>query len=382
VDHLITISMCGDVMTGRGIDQVLPHPSDPVLYEPFVKDARTYVELAEKAHGTILRPVAYDYVWGDALRLWADADARIVNFETSITRSNEFWQGKEIHYRMNPENISCLVAGRIDCCALANNHVMDWGVAGLQETLHSLRDARIKTAGAGRNRSEATAPAILEVAGKGRVLLFSFGSETSGIPRSWAASEERPGVNLLEDFSEMDVQRIRQSVATVKHDHDVVVASIHWGSNWGYDIPFTHQEFAHRLIDEAGIDVIHGHSAHHVKASEVHHGRLILYGCGDFLDDYEGISGYADYRDDLGLIYFANIEPSSGRLVGLRMIPTQIRRMQVHLAQTSDMLWLRDVLNRESREFGIEVELVNDELWLRDVASGRTNSDWISQVSP
>jgi poly-gamma-glutamate synthesis protein (capsule biosynthesis protein) len=364
VDDLITISMCGDVMTGRGIDQLLPHPSDPVLHEPFVEDARRYVALAEEANGKIPKPVTDDYVWGDALRVWARADVRIVNLETSITKSNDFWQGKEIHYRMNPENILCLSAGRIDCCALANNHVMDWGLTGLRETLQSLREARIRTAGAGRNRYEAAAPAILEVAGKGRVILLSFGSNTSGIPRSWAAAERRPGVNLLDDLCDGDVQRIRQAVARVRQHRDVVVASIHWGGNWGYEIPLTHREFARRLIDEAGIDVVHGHSAHHVKAIDVHRGRLILYGCGDFLNDYEGISGYEDYRDDLGLIYFASIEPSTGRLVGLRMTPTQIRRMQVQRAHTSDAIWLRDVLNRESREFAIEVALVEDELWL------------------
>ena len=94
---------------------------------------------------------------------------------------------------------------------------------------------------------------------------------------------------------------------------DVVVASIHWGSNWGYDVPATHTDFAHRLID-AGVDVVHGHSSHHPRPIEVYQGKLILYGCGDLIDDYEGIGGYQKYRDDLRLLYFATVSPGTGRM--------------------------------------------------------------------
>ena len=54
-------------MTGRGIDQVLPHPNDPRLHELYIGDARSYVELAERVNGAIPRPVEFDYIWGDAL---------------------------------------------------------------------------------------------------------------------------------------------------------------------------------------------------------------------------------------------------------------------------------------------------------------------------
>ena len=102
--ELITIFMCGDVMTGRGIDQVLPHPSDPRIYEPYVRDARGYVELAENVSGLIPRPVSFSYIWGDALDEWERVapDVRIINLETSVTTSNDYWQGKGINYRMHP----------------------------------------------------------------------------------------------------------------------------------------------------------------------------------------------------------------------------------------------------------------------------------------
>ena len=139
----IKIFMCGDVMTGRGIDQVLAHPSDPLIHESYLKSARGYVKLAEAANGPIRQPVSFGYIWGDALAELnrAAPDVRLINLETSITASNHYWKGKGIHYRMNPQNIAGLTAADIDVCALANNHVLDWGYAGLRDTLESLQRA-------------------------------------------------------------------------------------------------------------------------------------------------------------------------------------------------------------------------------------------------
>jgi poly-gamma-glutamate synthesis protein (capsule biosynthesis protein) len=139
----MTLFLCGDVMTGRGIDQVLPHPGDPVLHEGYATSALDYVALAERANGPIPRPAEFAYVWGDALAEWARIapDLRIINLETAVTTRDDWQRGKGIHYRMHPANVPCLTAAAIDCCVLANNHVLDWGYAGLAETLQTLRRA-------------------------------------------------------------------------------------------------------------------------------------------------------------------------------------------------------------------------------------------------
>jgi len=362
ISNLITVFMCGDVMTGRGIDQVLPHPSNPLIYEPYMKSAKGYIELAEMANGPIPQSVDFSYIWGDALEEFERLapDLRMINLETSITRSEDYWKDKEIHYRMNPENIPCITAAKIDYCSLANNHVLNLGYSGLIETLETLKKVNVKSAGAGRNLKEAETPAVMEVRGKGRVIVFSFGSVSSGIPLSWAATEDKPGVNLLKDMSEKTVRHIKEKVQEVKQQGDIVVISIHWGGNWGYDIPREQTEFAHMLIEDASVDVIHGHSSHHVKGIEVYRDKPIIYGCGDFLDDYEGISGYEDFRDDLGLMYFVSMEPLTRNLVYLRMTPTQIKHFKVNRASRGDALWLRDTLNREGKNFGTRVELNED----------------------
>jgi poly-gamma-glutamate synthesis protein (capsule biosynthesis protein) len=360
VQKAIRLFLCGDVMLGRGIDQVLPRPCDPAIHEIYVHSALGYVRLAEETSGPIPRPVAPSYIWGAALDELkrVQPDVRIINLETAITRSEDFAR-KGINYRLSPENADCLTSVSIDCCVLANNHVLDWGRAGLLDTLATLERLQIKTAGAGRDLDDARAPAILHLAGKGRVLVFSFAVVTSGTPRSWTATRHAPGVNLLTDLSEATAVRISDQIARQRQQHDVIVVSIHWGPNWGYDIPQEQQHFAHTLIERADVSVIHGHSSHHAKGIEVYHNRLILYGCGDFLNDYEGVKGYEDYRGDLALMYFAEIEPVSRTLATIEIVPFQIRKFSLVRPSGPDIDWVRQALNRESGEFGTSVAVIS-----------------------
>lgn len=366
-DAAITLFLCGDVMTGRAIDQILPHPGNPELHERYGVSAIEYLQLAEDANGPIPRPVDSAYIWGDALAELARAapDVRIINLETAVT-CRDTWFTKGINYRMHPDNSPCLTAAGIDCCVLSNNHVLDFGPAGLEETLDTLHRAGLRTAGAGRDRQTATTPAVLALPDGGRILVFGFGSETSGIPRNWAATAARPGVDLLDDLSDHTVQQIAARIQASRHPGDVVVASIHWGGNFDYTIPPEQIRFAHALIDEAGVSVIHRHSSHHVKGIEVYHDRPILYGCGDFLNDYEGIRGYEAYRGDLGLMYFVTLERAAGRLRHLDLTPTRIHRFQVRRAAAVEARWLCEILNRESARFGVNVvRRDNDRLELR-----------------
>ncbi|MEJ2695515.1 MAG: CapA family protein [Candidatus Sulfobium sp.] len=358
----ITIFLSGDVMTGRGIDQVLPHPSDPAIHEPFMKSAEGYVKIAEEVNGPVRRPVSFSYIWGDALEELkrVHPDARIINLETAVTKSDDYLEGKGINYRMNPANIPCITALGTDLCSLANNHVLDWGYAGLAETVGTLHAAGVGTCGAGKDIREAETPAVIPLKGGRRVVVISLGAVTSGIPFDWAATDDGPGVNLLGGLSEEAISRISKRVSSVKKEGDVVVASLHWGGNWGYEITGEQKAFAHGLIDHAGIDLIHGHSSHHVKGIEVYHDKLILYGCGDFIDDYEGIGGHEEYRADLGLMYFAALDPLTGRLISLRMVPTQVRRFSVRRASEADAAWLRDVLDREGGSLGTSVQMTED----------------------
>ena len=358
-NHSVTLFLAGDVMTGRGIDQVLPHPGDPRIHESYMKNALGYVEIAEQANGPIQRPADFDYIWGDALGVLdrLAPDLRIINLETSVTTSDDFWPRKGIHYRMHPENTPVIGAAGIDCCVLANNHVLDWGNAGLEETLDTLRRAGLKTAGAGRDLQHAMAPAVFELGDKGRVIVLGAASPSSGVPSAWAAAHDRAGVNYIADYSAASVQRIAGQMRALKQPGDIAVLSFHWGGNWGYHVPPELRQFARGLIDQAAVDVIHGHSSHHPRGIEVYRGRPIIYGCGDLVNDYEGIGGREEYRGDLSLMYFVSLDTRSGELTRLQMVPLRMRRFRLNRVSVEEAGWMAATLDQESGRFGSRVDL-------------------------
>jgi poly-gamma-glutamate capsule biosynthesis protein CapA/YwtB (metallophosphatase superfamily) len=353
--------LCGDVMLGRGIDQIMSHPSEPRIHEAYVDSAVTYLHMAEAASGQRMpRRVAPAYVWGDALAVLhaARPSARIINLETAVTTSTQCWP-KGINYRMHPDNTSCLTAAQIDCCVLANNHVLDWGHTGLIDTIATLRQAGIRSAGAGRDAKEAAAPAVMPLSGGARVLVYGFATTTSGVPRDWAAGANRLGVNLLPDISVGTAARLAEAALAERRAGDLLIASVHWGGNWGYDITQAQRAFAHALVD-GGFDLLHGHSSHHAKGIEVYRQKLLLYGCGDFINDYEGISGYEDFRGDLAVMYLPRLDGSSGRLLSLEMVPMQIRHFRLNCSSSQDTKWLHQTLARESAKLDTAVDLRSD----------------------
>ncbi|MGH3678210.1 MAG: CapA family protein [Mycobacterium sp.] len=353
---MTTIFLCGDVMTGRGIDQILPHPGDSSLRESVVSDARTYVTLAERVNGPIPRRADFAWPWGDALAVLDELapDVRVLNLETAVTTADGFAPGKAVHYRMNPANIGCVTVVRPDVCVLANNHVLDFGTDGLAESLRVLSRAGIRSVGAGHDVREAQRPQVLDVTGGGRVITAAVGLKSSGVPRHWAATADRPGVAYSNDLSERSAAEIADRALAEKRPGDIAVVSLHWGSNWGYGVENSQVRFAHRLID-AGIDVVYGHSSHHPRPIEVYRGKLILYGCGDLVNDYEGIEPFRAFRDELRLLYFASVDPDMGELAVLNMVPMRVRRMRLERAAAEDAEWLRATVEQASESFGTRV---------------------------
>lgn len=365
----IKLFLAGDVMTGRGVDQALPYSVDPVLYESYVKDARDYLLLAERASGDIKTPLSYEYIWGDALKVWDEQnpDLKLVNLETSITTYDEPWPGKSINYRMHPENIEVLKIAGIDHVSLANNHTLDWRRPGLLETMKTLEDAEIAFSGVGLNAEEASEPSILNTE-RGRVLIYSYGSPTSGVPFAWAAENDLSGVNFLPDLSEETISEIKNEIEERSQPKDLVVFSVHWGANWGYDIAEDQRRFAHQLIDESGVDVVFGHSSHHPLGIEVYKNKLIIYGAGDFFNDYEGISGHEEFKGELTLMYFPIFNFETEGLVAMKMVPMKIEKLRLHRATAAESKWLEKVLSREGQKLGTTVRRDKENvLWLENL---------------
>nr|WP_255396479.1 CapA family protein [Mycobacterium sp. E3247] len=361
---VVTVLLGGDVMLGRGVDQILPHPGDPELREHYLRDAGGYVRLAERANGPIPRPVDWRWPWGEVLTLLDEAalDVRLINLETTITARGEFAHGKAVCYRMHPDNLPALTALRPDVCALANNHILDFGRHGLAHTVSALTGAGIRGVGAGADLPTARQPVVLDIPNKRRVTVGSVAMPSAGVPVSWAAHHDRPGVRLIRDASVRGVaDEVAADVLADKRDGQIAIVSVHWGSNWGYALAESDVAFAHRLID-AGVDVVHGHSSHHPRPIEIYRGRPILYGCGDVIDDYEGIGGHEAYRADLRLLYLTRTDPATGELVSLQMIPLRVRRMRLERAPRDEAEWLRATIEQASSRFGLRVVTRPDDL--------------------
>lgn len=352
-------------MTGRGVDQVMRQPLPPVLYEPWVRDAREYVRLAERANGEIRHPVTADHPWGDALaemdRL--APDLRIVNLETAITAAGTPWPSKGIHYRMSPAHVDCLKAAGIDACTLANNHVLDWGEQGLRDTLAALHAEGIASAGAGVDASQAQAPAVLPMPGGGRLLVFGWATPDSGVLPGWAAGRDRPGIAVLPRLDDDDAQAVLVCVQGHRRASDRVVVSLHWGGNWVDEVPAAHRRFAHRLIDLGAADVVHGHSSHHPLPIEVHAGRLILFGCGDLINDYEGIASTHRRRSDIGCLYAANLAWADGSLQSLEVVPFQLRRFRLGRPDPEALRWFERLLAQGCPILGTRLHACPDGRW-------------------
>ncbi|AUS81021.1 hypothetical protein C1701_24785 [Actinoalloteichus sp. AHMU CJ021] len=342
----VTLFLAGDVMTGRGVDQLLPGAGAPEIREDWLRDARDYLRLAEAAHGPLPAPAPHDWPWGDLLALLTELRpaARLINLETSVTRADTFDPAKALHYRMSPDNLPVLTALAPDVCTLANNHVLDLGHPGLLDTLRALTDAGLPTVGAGTDADHAARPHRILLPGGNSLAVLGCATPDSGVPATWAANPARPGVHLIPDLSPTAAHTLAARLAPARRAGATTAVSVHWGGNWGYTVPPAQVDFAHHLID-GGVDLVHGHSSHHPRAWEVYRGHLVLYGCGDLINDYEGITGHDSYRPDLRAAYLPDLDPDSGRLLRLRVAVLRSERLRLRLASHADRDHVRRALD-------------------------------------
>jgi poly-gamma-glutamate synthesis protein (capsule biosynthesis protein) len=227
------------------------------------------------------------------------------------------------HFRSDAKNVQTLKVAGIDCLSLANNHTLDYRYDALLEMLHVLDRAQIKYAGAGTNIREAMRPTAFR-AGNVRAGFVSFTNNEPG----WEASAYRPGVFYVPiDLRDQRAQKLLEIVAYVRARVDVVIVAAHWGPNWGYRPQPEHIPFAHALV-EAGADIIFGHSCHVFQGIEFYRGAVILYSCGDFVDDYRVDEVE---RNDQSFIFVVEIE--NRHIARLKLYPTVITRYQARLAR-------------------------------------------------
>lgn len=361
----LLLFLAGDVMLGRGIDQILKYKNNPMIYESFVKDARYYIPNTMKKFSEQGKYVDQFYVWGDLLNnsLFKKSKLKIINLETSITTSEDK-QNKAVLYRMHPNNINVIKDVGIDYCHMANNHVMDWGIGGLYQSIDVLMKNNIQFGGIGWSSNMAKMPKIFEIGNK-KIYIFSYGDVDSGIPYSWKATTNG-GVNVISTSNLVTMKNVANDINNFASEADFIIVSIHWGSNWGYDIPEYHREFAHYIIENAKVDLIHGHSSHHFRPIEIYQGKLILYGCGDLINDYETIdNGEKDiYLSWASIAYFPKYNLDTRELLDLVLIPCIIRDMKLVNISERELLNIVNRLNKICYKYHCTFIIDNDKIKL------------------
>ena len=320
----ITIAFVGDVMLGRSFNDHFA--ADPV-FNP----------------------------WRALELSFADVDVFAMNLETTITDWDEPWPEKAYNFRLSPQYRDRALrslptpAQSLHYASLANNHILDFERQGLLDTLDNLDALDFVHAGAGRTSDEAQAPTIVETTSGFRIG-FLAGADHCGCNDvcAWNAQPAQSGmwyVNTADAVRSAALDAVRR----VRDSVDVLVFSLHWGPNWvDGGPPDWMQNFARALV-EAGVDVIHGHSSHHVLPVETIAGKHVFYGLGDFINDYRV---YPDFNSNLGFIAKLHIDPSGEQ--SLEVLPTRIGHDGTDFVEALDTSDRDYELVREMAGFGSE----------------------------
>ncbi|MBW2985376.1 CapA family protein [Candidatus Woesearchaeota archaeon] len=308
--EMITIGFAGDTMLGRLVND--------------------HISLSN-----------YSYPWGNIMPILKETDLNIINLETTLTRSNKAVP-KVFNSKADPEVIESLVRADIDVVNLANNHILDFSEEGLLDTISTLDKAEIFHVGAGLDITGAKEPIIITKHG----ITIGIIGYTDNEPE-WEAGMHNPGTNYVKVG---DIYNVKKDIDKIRHEVDILIATIHWGPNMREHPSQAFVDFAHQMID-AGIDIIHGHSAHVFQGIEIYNKKLIMYDTGDFVNDY---AVDPDLRNDRSFIFLVDINKEG--IKEIRLIPTLISHMQVNHATATNYRESIERIKESSEKFGTHIE--------------------------
>ncbi|WP_292936258.1 CapA family protein [Noviherbaspirillum sp.] len=323
-NHIIRVMFGGDVMLGRLVKEAI------LRYGP-------------------------DYPLGPIANLMRGADLTVVNLECAITASTEEWQGapKAFYFGAPPEAVESLARAGVDLVSLANNHVLDFGIEGLRDTLRLLRCRDIRFAGAGEDRREALSPVTLDCGGI-RFGMAAFCDHQD----DFAARGDRPGMAYLDFDDESAVMAALREALEPLRDASVdwPILSLHWGPNMVFRPSKKFRRIAHAAI-EMGWKILFGHSAHVFQGIEIHRGCPIMYAAGDLVDDY-----YVDpdFRNDHQLLL--EMALTRDALCGITLYPVFIEDCQVRRASGAQVDYIVGWMSSLCREMGTPVRREADTL--------------------
>lgn len=204
-----------------------------------------------------------------------DYDTVFGNLETPISKRGKAVNNKPYVFEVSPKIASFLKKIKLDVVSISNNHIMDYGVKAMEDTMETLDDWDILYTGAGKNLKAARKPCII-THGQTKVYILAYCGRP---PKDFYARKKKPGTApLLFSYIQEDIKKH-------KRKDTVVLVSLHWGIEQTR-VPSTYQRNMAKRIITAGADGIIGHHPHWPQGIEIYKGKPIIYSLGNFINGH------------------------------------------------------------------------------------------------
>jgi poly-gamma-glutamate synthesis protein (capsule biosynthesis protein) len=296
-----------------------------------------------------------DHPLGAIAPLLRGADLAIANLECAVCEPCERWHGlpKAFYFRAPPSAGQALQDAGIGLVSLANNHILDYDVQGLLDTVRILDAHGIAQVGAGTDLAAATAPVIVERRGV-RIGMAAFCDHQD----DFAATDDHPGMAWLGLHDEAAaIDAFARALAPLRAEGvRWPILSLHWGPNMVSEPSLAQRRLARAAI-EVGWKIVFGHSAHVFQGVELHEGCPILYAAGDLVDDYAVDPAF---RNDHQLLF--ELQLGEDALERIVMHPLFIRHCRVYPANSAQRAWILERMRGLCKELGTAARVDGDSL--------------------
>lgn len=283
----------------------------------------------------------YDYPWEFVAEYFQEDDITIGNLETSITKGGSIWPDKQYNFRSDPENLEAMKKAGIDVVSLANNHTLDYGYDGLLDTLNYIDKSGIYSVGAGKDYNDAFKETIIEKNGY-RVGILGFSRVVPDV--GWWATKNRPGLAGAYDGQ---LNAALKKVEEVKEEVDILILSIHWGTELQIT-PRDHDVLAAKRLIDAGADVIMGHHPHVLQGIEIYNGKPIFYSLGNFVFSSKN---KLTAQTIIGQVNYVN-----GEIESLKILPHKIVAGRPTPYNEDEKIINIEYINELSQKWGVKFD--------------------------
>lgn len=316
-----TGSTTAPIVTQTGTDEVLADPAGNQLPPASPVDVDTRPpRVTVTAVGDIMmggtaapefRKFGYDYAFENVRPWLATADVALGNLEGPLTNRGDLLVEKKYRFRSPPGKVApALAAAGFDVLSLANNHSLDWGVVGMQDTISAVRQHGMEVIGAGNNAREARTPVIVERKG----IKMAFLGYTLTFPEEFWAGSNRPGAAFGHET------HVRADVQAARKKADIVIVSFHWGREGSTELRPYQPQLAHAAID-AGAALVVGHHPHILQGVERYKDGLIFYSLGNFV--------FGSYSYSARVSAMARVSFEAGKVREAELIPINVFNPEV-----------------------------------------------------